>query len=285
MARFARRAALAVVLAGALATSAQAASAGPSTRVSVKPGSGGPRTHFALTFRVPVAVGTFGSVVRRDAVSVKGPRPRGTRCVASASATLRKARTGARAKVTLGPGAVTRGGWCAGLWHGTVVQTVMVRCSPSPTRACPALVVKPQTLARFRFRVKAALGGPPPTPPGADVPTFAGLVSATTCPSPTPQPLLLPRPDSYTLTWKAATDPVTPSSQIVYDVFVATTSGAENYARPSWTTAPGATSFVTPGSTRTSTLFFVVRARNAAGHEDQNTVEREGVTQCPVGQT
>jgi hypothetical protein len=283
MARLARRVALAVALAGALAASAQAASAAPSTRVSVKPGSGGPRTHFAVTFRVPVAIGTFGSVVRRDTVRVNGPRA--TRCVSSATATLRRARKGAKAKLTLGPGSVARGGWCAGLWHGTVLQTEVPRCIASPTRACPDVIVKPQTLARFRFRVKPAPKATPPAPPGADVPTFAGLVSATTCPAPTPAPHVLPRPNSYTLSWKAATDPVTPSAHIVYDIFVATASGAETYAQPSFTTGPGATSFVTPANARNSALFFVVRARNAAGHEDQNAVEREGVTQCPVGQT
>jgi hypothetical protein len=169
------------------------------------------------------------------------------------------------------------------MWHGTVVQSVVLRCSPSPTRACPDLVVKPQTLARFRFRVTPAQKTPPPAPTGPDVPTFAGLISATTCPSPTPQPQVLPRPNSYTLTWKAATDPVTPSSQIVYDIFVATTPGGEDYAHPSATTSPGATSYVTQSAARTGALYFVVRARNAAGHEDDNTVERVGVQQCPAG--
>jgi hypothetical protein len=283
MARLARRVVLAAGLVGALATSAVAAGAAPSTRVSVKPGAGGPRTHFAVTFRVPVAVGTFGAVVRRDTVRVNGPRATG--CASSATATLRRARKGARAKLTLGPGSVARGGWCAGLWHGTVLESVVLRCTASPARACPQLVVRPQTIARFRFRVKPAPRAAPPVPPGADVPTFGGLVSATTCPSPTPAARVLPRPNSYTLSWKPATDPVTPSAQIVYDIFVATSSGGENYAQPSWTTGAGATSFVTPASARNSALFFVVRARNAAGHEDQNTVEREGVTQCPVGQT
>jgi hypothetical protein len=140
-------------------------------------------------------------------------------------------------------------------------------------------VVAPRTLARFRFRVKPATT-PPPAPSGDDVPTFAGLIRATTCPSPTPQPEFMPRPSGYTLVWMAATDPVTPSSQIVYDIFVATTPGGENYAQPSYTTAPGATSYVTQSLARTGPLDFVVRARNAAGHEDQNTVERAGIVQC-----
>jgi hypothetical protein len=176
---------------------------------------------------------------------------------------------------------VSRGGWCAGLWHGTVVQSEVLHCNPLPALVCPQLVVAPLTLARFSFRVKPAMTPAPPAPSG-DVPTFAGLIRATTCPSPTPQPRLLPRPNSYTLVWMAATDPVTPRSQIVYDIFVATTPGGENYAQPSYTTAPGATSYVTQGLARTGPLYFVVRARNAAGHEDDNTVEREGIIQCPM---
>ena len=271
--------AVTVALTAVLAASTQAAGLGPSTKVSVTPGSGGPRTHFTFRFRVPVAIGTSGSVIRRDTLSVSGPQ--GTRCRSSASATLRKARKGARAKLTLVPGSGSSGGWCGGLWHGTVVQSEVLRCIPGPPRVCPGLVVAPRTLARFRFRVKPVMTPAPPAPSG-DVPTFAGLISATTCPSPTPQPRLLPRPNSYTLVWMAASDPVTPSSQIVYDIFVATTPGAENYAQPSYTTAPGATSYVTQGLARTGPLYFVVRARNAAGHEDHNTVEREGIIQCTM---
>ena len=92
---------------------------------------------------------------------------------------------------------------------------------------------------------------------------------------------MLPRPTSYTLTWSAATDPVTPSSQLVYEIFVATSPGAENYSTPSYTSSPGATSFTTPGVARNGPLYFVVRARNAAGREDSNTVEKQGVIECP----
>jgi hypothetical protein len=191
---------------------------------------------------------------------------------------LGKARKGARVKLVLAPRAGSGGGWCAGQWHGKVVQSVAIRCTPTPARACPQLVVAPQTIATFRFRVKPATT-PPPAPP-SDVPTFAGLVSATSCPSPIGQ--AIPRPNSYTLVWNAATDPVTPSSQIVYEIFVATTSGGEDYAQPSSTTAPGATSYLAQSPASTGPLFFVVRARNAAGHEDQNTVEREGVTHCQI---
>jgi hypothetical protein len=247
--------------------------------VTVKPGSGTPQTHFAFSFRVPVATGTFGSLVRTDTFSVSGPR--GAHCQSKVTRTLRRDKKGKRVTLTIRPGK-GRGGWCAGQWHGTVVQSEAIRCNPTPARVCPDLVVAPRTIARFKFGVKPGVpsGGPAPT---SDVPNFAGLISATTCPSPGPvlAPQVLPRPSSYTLSWKAATDPVTPSSQIVYVIFVATSPGAEDYSTPTYTTSPGVTSFVTPGIARNGSLWFVVRARNAAGHEDSNTVERQGVVDCP----
>jgi hypothetical protein len=84
----------------------------------------------------------------------------------------------------------------------------------------------------------------------------------------------------FTLTWTAATDNLTPSSQIVYDVFMATTAGSEDYSRPTWVTAPGVTQFKTPGLVSHGTFYFVVRARDQAGNEDQNRVEQRGVDPC-----
>lgn len=249
----------------------------PTTRVTVKPGSGTPQTRFAVRFRVPVATGTFGSLVRTDTVSVSGPRRSG--CQSGVTRTLRPTRKGRKVTLTLRP-ASGRGGWCAGRWHGTVVQSERIRCTPVGTQVCPQLVVAPRTIGRFNFRVKAA-AHKPPTPSG-DVPKFAGLISAVTCPSPPVRPAIIaPGTSSYTLTWDAATDPVTPSSQIVYEIFVASSSGGENYATPTYTTSPGATSFRTPAMPRGGTVYFVARARNAAGREDSNTVERQGIISCP----
>ncbi len=270
------RAVPAAVLLGCLAAGAPAPAAVaarlPSTRVFVTPGVGHPQTSFALRFRIPVATGTFGSVIRRDTLSVSGPRHAG--CVSSVATTLRFAKRGTRMKVTLKP--ERRGGsWCAGQFRGQIVQRVVIRCTSGPARACPYLLVAPLTIARFRFRVApAAAGGPAP----AGGPTFAGLISATTCNSLAPQ--VLPRPTSYTLIWKAATDPITPSSALVYEVFLATTPGAEDYAQPTWTTAPGVTSFTTPDLPHSGPVYFVVRARDAAGNKDGNTIERQGVAQC-----
>jgi hypothetical protein len=108
-------------------------------------------------------------------------------------------------------------------------------------------------------------------------PTFASLKSATTC---IPGPIGPGRSSSYHLRWNPATDNVTPSSKIVYDVYQAGKSGGENFSKPTYTTRPGATSFDTPPLPSTKAFYFVVRARDRAGNEDHNRVERRGVNLC-----
>lgn len=108
-------------------------------------------------------------------------------------------------------------------------------------------------------------------------PVFAGLQSATTC---IPGPIGEGRTGSYHLTWQAATDNVTPSKQIVYNVYQATTAGGEDFSKPTYTTAPGVTSFDTPQLPSGKYFYFVVRARDQAGNEDSNTVERQGQNLC-----
>ena len=108
-------------------------------------------------------------------------------------------------------------------------------------------------------------------------PKFAGLKSATTC---IPGPIGPPRTSSYHLTWEAATDNVTPSSKIVYNVYQATTAGGEDFSKPTYTTAPGVTSFDTPQLPSEKYFYFVVRARDNAGNEDSNTIERQGQNVC-----
>jgi len=110
----------------------------------------------------------------------------------------------------------------------------------------------------------------------ATSPTFAGLESASYC---TGGPVQPAETTPYGLTWQAATDDVTPSSQIVYDIFVAHAPGGEDFSHPTWTTPPGATTYTTPNLPSEGT-YFVVRARDQAGNEDQNKVEREGVNNC-----
>jgi hypothetical protein len=108
-------------------------------------------------------------------------------------------------------------------------------------------------------------------------PTFAGLKSATTC---IPGPIGPGRSARYHLRWKAATDNVTPSSKIRYDIYQARRAGGENFSTPTYTTAAGATSFDTPPVPADKSFYFVVRARDQAGNRDSNKVERRGVNLC-----
>jgi hypothetical protein len=108
-------------------------------------------------------------------------------------------------------------------------------------------------------------------------PTFAGLKSATTC---IPGPIGGGRTTSYHLSWDPATDNVTPSSRIVYDVYQATAPSGEDFSIPTYTTPAGATSFDTPPLATDKSFFFVVRARDQAGNRDSNTVERQGQNLC-----
>jgi hypothetical protein len=74
-----------------------------------------------------------------------------------------------------------------------------------------------------------------------------------------------------TLSWDAATDDATASSAMVYDISVATTTGAPFAV--THTSAAGATSYTVSGLTDDTDYFFVVRARDAAGNRDTNSVE------------
>ena len=118
-------------------------------------------------------------------------------------------------------------------------------------------------------RVKISDGTPP---------SFAGLRQATTCiPGPVGGGILS---SHYFLQWDTATDDVTRSSAIVYDVYQASTAGSEHFAAPTYTTRPGATTFSTPSLPDDTSYYFVVRARDETGNRDTNRVERLGVNLC-----
>ena len=108
-------------------------------------------------------------------------------------------------------------------------------------------------------------------------PLFAGLRSATTC---IPGPAGEVRTGVYHLRWPAAHDNLTPQRRIVYDIYQATSPGAESFARPTYHTRPGATAYATPPLSSTLSVYFVVRARDAAGNRDHNRRERQGVNPC-----
>jgi phosphatidylinositol-3-phosphatase len=98
-----------------------------------------------------------------------------------------------------------------------------------------------------------------PIQPLSAGPAFAGLGSAT------------PATEGATLTWAAASGAL----PLTYNVFEATTSGAENYATPLLTTN-SLSAFIAPlypGSNSAITYFFVVRAVDGCVTSDTNSVE------------
>jgi chitodextrinase len=103
------------------------------------------------------------------------------------------------------------------------------------------------------------------TPADTTPPSFAGLTAISEVTA-----------SSVELQWLPATDIETP---IVYLVYEATSSGGENYsAAPTKTTAAGATSVTISGLVSSSTYYFVVRAEDAAGNIDDNTLELSAST-------
>jgi hypothetical protein len=169
-------------------------------------------------------------------------------------------------RVTLSPTAAELK-WCQGVFHGKVQEIASPECPQG--RLCPAFLVLIGTVGRFSFQVRASADTTPPS--------FAGLERAFAC---TPGPQRPGETTPFTLSWSAATDNVTPSAQLVYDVFEAGQRGQEDFSKPTWTTSPGVTSFRTPGLPSHGTFYFVVRARDQAGNEDQNRIERQGTDPC-----
>lgn len=270
-------------------------------RIQVGPSSGSPSTVFVLTFPAPARTARSGSTRRHDLVTASAPRG-AVGCVVSIDVRAQII-SGSRLRVSLDPRKLG-GSWCPGVYHGRIEELQTVVCPHG--KLCPTHALTRGILGRFTLHVKPGaqpsstgagtppLGTAPPppsTPPGtappppstpppvgADTtpPTFAGLQSAYYCHG---GPVRENEPVSFGLTWKAATDDVTPSSQIVYDIYMASTSGGEDFSRPTWTTAPGVTEYKTPELPSEGT-YFVVRARDQAGNEDQNKVEREGGNIC-----
>jgi hypothetical protein len=197
-------------------------------------------------------------------------RNRGS-ATASASQTgyyLARRRIGRRLATALRPGAVSRG-----------VKTLTV------PRSVPAgswrLRVCADSLARVRESDEhnnCRTAANPVVVEDVRPPRFTGLERATTC---VPGPIGgQTRYTPYSLVWTAATDDVTRSSAIVYEIYEARTSGAEDFATPTYEAPPGATSFSTPPLPDDVAHYFVVRARDRAGNRDRNKVERLGENLC-----
>jgi hypothetical protein len=143
---------LAILAAAPLATAIPPQTAPPVT-VHVTPGTGGPRTTFKLSLLNPSQTGTMGTLERFDELTISGPRHSG--CVGSGGMALPTGAPNQVIRVALSPARMGDGRtrtWCTGAFHGSVVQTVRLICTPP--LLCPLLDVRPQTIARFGFRVQ-----------------------------------------------------------------------------------------------------------------------------------
>jgi hypothetical protein len=104
--------------------------------------------------------------------------------------------------------------------------------------------------------------------PAPDVtpPVFGGCTAATTMQAIT-----------IGLTWSAATDDVSAPANVTYDVFESTSAGTFDFTKP-FATATGAQSVVIPALMTSTTYYFVCRAKDEAGNEDDNTTEVSATT-------
>jgi hypothetical protein len=87
------------------------------------------------------------------------------------------------------------------------------------------------------------------------------------------------------VTWGAASSAALPDGggAFTYRVYVANAPGQENFAVPTVVSAPGATSVVIDNGLTASTKYYVVvRAVDAAGREDTNTVEQSATLQADI---
>lgn len=98
-------------------------------------------------------------------------------------------------------------------------------------------------------------------------PTFAGATTANVLGG-----------TAIELSWTAATDDVSNAADIKYNVYVAETSGGQNFTAPTQSTSVGQTQATVRGLRAGVEYFFVVRAEDEGGNEDTNTTEVRATT-------
>ncbi len=79
--------------------------------------------------------------------------------------------------------------------------------------------------------------------------------------------------NSIDLSWFEATDNVTPSSAIIYLVYMSTTPGGQDFTMPGFVTPAGSTGYTVSGLDP-GTYCFVVRAKDEAGNIEENIREK-----------
>ena len=78
--------------------------------------------------------------------------------------------------------------------------------------------------------------------------------------------------------WAPATDNVTDSANILYDVYQSLRQRGETFTRPTYTSTPGASSMLVSGLEPGTRYYYVVRARDVGGNRDANIKEISVVT-------
>lgn len=103
--------------------------------------------------------------------------------------------------------------------------------------------------------------------PDTQPPAFGGVAGATAISS-----------SQIDISWTAATDDLSASANIVYLVYMSTTSGGQNFGTANYTTVPGAVTYSVTGLLSSTTYYFVVRAVDEAGNIDTNLIEQSATT-------
>ncbi len=156
-----------LALVGALAgIVALPASAEAKNRITMKPGTGTARTHFVIGFTAPQKTTGETGTLRRYEISARGPARHG--CQSFAYKAIGAKRNSERVSAKLIP--TGNSSWCAGTFHGKIVETMRPVCGPA--KACPQFIAVLRTIGKFTFHVKASgsNNGPivtpgPPLPP------------------------------------------------------------------------------------------------------------------------
>jgi chitodextrinase len=89
-------------------------------------------------------------------------------------------------------------------------------------------------------------------------------------------------PRALTVRWEPAKDRPDPTAPVLYNVYVALESGAQDFNLPAMTTAAGATEASVENLEPDTEYFVVVRAMDTTGNEEDNRVEAPAPRRTPV---
>jgi hypothetical protein len=164
---------------------------------------------------------------------------------------------------------------CWSTTNGGCAASFVVSATVTGGTSYAATGLTPNTPYYFVVRARDAVGNTntnttqrsASTTPDITPPTFAGLTSAVT-----------QGPTSIRLNWTAGSDVATPQASLVYDIYMASAAGDEDYTSASFSTAAGASTYTVTGLVPDTAYYFVVRARDASGNRDNNSTERSAST-------